>query len=104
MRNRAIIKKQIDLASRPQTTQICPLRIDAGVIYIMPLLLTQTPYPPCLPRCENRETNAMLGENIERRKIDSRFRQPHSLRRASETMLEVCDPPNDLCLFIPLVG
>ena len=55
-------------------------------------------------RRQNRETDAELGEQLERFQIHRGFRQPHSFRRALESIFEVADAPEDLRDPIAAVG
>ena len=53
---------------------------------------------------ENRIGYAVFGEQIEGLQIDGGFSQPHALRLAAKSVFEVDNSPNDLGLFVALVG
>ena len=49
-----------------------------------------------LPRREDREVDAGLGERPQGRQVDRRLGQPHAGRTSAEPGLEVANPPGDL--------
>src|SRR5687767_15953250 len=71
---------------------------------IMPLLITNGAITRRLRRSKNHVTQSLLDQYIERRFVNCCFRQPHRLRLAPETILKVCDSPNNLRQAIPMVG
>src|SRR5205823_2779318 len=57
-----------------------------------------------LMRRQDRELDPLFGEDIECFAVDGRLRQPHPLRLAPETVLEIRNPPDHLSLLITPVG
>ena len=64
------------------------------------LLLADLAPPPGLPRGQDREPDARLGQHLQRLDVDGGLGQPHSLGVAAEAVAEVGDPPAHLCFLV----
>ena len=96
VRDRAIVKKQTDGATRRKVAGVGARGIDADALEIEPFLPRLVAHATRLMRGQNGELEADRTEQLECLEIDCRFRQPHALRVSSETVLEIAHTPEDL--------
>ena len=76
VRDDAVVEEQDDRPARGEPAEIGPRRVDpAGDL--LPALRAQLPPPPRLPRRQDREPDARLGQHLERLDVDGRLGQPH---------------------------
>ena len=77
--------------------------IDASTLEVEPFLPGLVAHPTGLVLGQNGELEADRTEEFECLQIHCRFRQPHTLRVSSETVLEVAHAPDDLGSLIARV-
>ena len=102
--NGPVVKKQMDFLPRGQRTDVSHLRVHSGVFDGRPFFFTDLAHPGGLVRGEDRKTDTVFGEDLQRPGIDRGFGEPHPLGLAAETVLKIPDPPEDLRALIARVG
>src|SRR5580700_3037125 len=72
--DRSIVEKHGDLPARRQSQQIRLRGINSLLAYILPSARADFSYTARLPWRENRKTDAIISEQVERLQIDRSFR------------------------------
>ena len=98
LRNRSIIKEQVDGTPRRQLLPVCARRIDTLARDVGPVDGLG------LRRCQDREFDPMLSHKVQRLQVDRGFREPHALRVAPEAKAKVFDAPDHLRQLVARVG
>src|ERR1700722_2354077 len=88
LRDRPIIKKQVDLLLRRQDGDIGVTGINLPSAHVLPLRFSQQANSLSLARCQNCKPDSVLCQNLERFAVHRRFWQPHSFRLAPEARFE----------------
>ncbi len=100
LRNRPVIKKEVDLCSRRQFGEIGACGIDAAAVNVFPASPADLAHPSGLIRRQHREFDSVLGQGLKGLNIYCRLRQPHAFRQASKAVLKIMDAPLHLRMFV----
>jgi hypothetical protein len=104
LRDRSVVEEDDNLAVAWQAHEVGYLRIDAAAVHILPIAALEGADSFSLEGGEDGEFDAESSEGVEGGQIGCGFGEPHSFGKTVETRLEIADAPEDLGLFVALVG
>ena len=110
--DRSVVEEQGDRPAGRQAAPVGPPRVDR-LAHVLPvpgglqgvvIACLDRPEARRLVGSEDREPQAVGGQEIQALEIDRRLRQPHPLGLAAEAVTKVPDAPDDLGLLVAPVG
>src|SRR5208337_94066 len=104
IRDGSVVEEQADRASGRKVALVGTGRIDLASFHTLPFFPKPITYPSSLVRSEDSELDSGFAEKVEAFHIHGGLRQPHALRIAAETALEVTYSPHDLSALVASVG